>query len=257
MPLLPSRFRHLSGLLCLSALLLNSLPALAQEIQGLVFPIKSVSVSSPVLQEVIDSVLVEEGNEVTEGQVLVQLRKDKEELVVQEAERLVETAEFVSKGMQSLFEQKMGSKDQALKAKTDQERAKIQLAIAKVQLKEKTVRAPLSGIVVKKYKEAGESVDRVEKLIDLVNIDQVYVQFYLDPKLLTSLREEQPVTVRINNLQEGEFTGKINFIDPRIDASSGLFRVKVLIENKDRRIKAGMRAMADFTKTAREQRAAK
>jgi membrane fusion protein, multidrug efflux system len=249
----PLILRHSVRLLCACSalLLLSATPLPAQETQGLVFPVKSVSVSSPVLQEVIDSVQVEEGNEVTEGQVLVQLRKDKEELVVQEAERLVETAQFVSKGMQSLFDQKMGSKDQALKAQTDEARAKIQLQIAKVQLKEKTVTAPLSGIVVKKYKEAGESVDRVEKLIDIVNIDQVYVQFYLDPKLLSSLQVNQPVTVRINNLGEAGFTGKIDFIDPRIDASSGLFRVKVLIENKDHKIKAGMRAMADFTKASR------
>ncbi|MDB6169129.1 MAG: hypothetical protein JWM88_1993 [Verrucomicrobia bacterium] len=234
--------------LLLALLALGSLPLRAEETQGLVFPIKSVSVSSPVLQEVIESVNVEEGNDVTEGQVIVQLRHAKEELTVKEGERVVEATEFVYKGAKSLFDQKMGSKEQMLKTQTDWERAKIQLALAQEQLKEKTVRSPLSGIVVKKYKEAGESVDRVEKLMDIVNIEQVYVQFYLDPKLLQVLKEEQPITVRIPVMNDAQFTGKINFIDPRIDASSGLFRIKVLIENPDRKIKAGMRALADFAK---------
>jgi hypothetical protein len=43
-------------------LALTVLPLHAQDVQGLVLPVKIVSVSSPVLQEVIDSVLVEEGH---------------------------------------------------------------------------------------------------------------------------------------------------------------------------------------------------
>ena len=145
--------------------------------------VKQVSVSSPVLQEVIREVLVKEGDTVKEGQPIVQLENAKEELAVQEGERLVENAEFIAKGTEALHKDKMGSREQMLKAKTELELAKIRLAAAHVNLKEKTIRAPLDGIVVKKHKEAGEAVDRVEKLIDLVNIDQVYVQCYVNPKL--------------------------------------------------------------------------
>ena len=37
--------------------------------------------------------------------------------------------------------------------------------------------------MVKKYKEAGESVAREEKLLDVINIDKVNVRFYLAPNL--------------------------------------------------------------------------
>jgi RND family efflux transporter MFP subunit len=234
----------------LSALLgLGLVPAPAQDTQGLVLPFKLVSVSSPVpVQEVIEAMLVDEGDVVTEGQVIVQLRNAKESLTVKEYQRVVETTEFVYKGAKSLFDQKMGSKDQMLKAQTEWERAKIQLQLAEEQLREKTVHAPLSGIVVKKYKESGESVDRGEKLVDIVNIDKVFVQFYLDPKLMQVLKEGQDVTIRTPVLNDAKFTGKINFIDPRIDASSGLFRIKILIDNPDHKIKAGMRALSDFSK---------
>ncbi len=58
---------------CLLALVA---PTRAEDVQGLVQPIKSVSVASPVLQEVVEEVLVEEGDEVKKGQVLIQLRSD-------------------------------------------------------------------------------------------------------------------------------------------------------------------------------------
>jgi len=234
-----------SLLLCFLAL-----PAaiLAEDTQGLVLPIKQVSVSSPVLQEVIEHVLVEEGDTVKENQVLIELRKEKEVLEVQQATQVVQQRRFTAEGAQKLFNEKIGSKEVALEKQTELELAKIQLAAAEVRLKEKTIRAPLSGIVVKKYKEVGEAVDRVEKLLDVVNIDRVYVQFYLDPKMMQTVKQDQGIPVRFAVLGPEDFVGRVSFIDPRIDAGSGLFRVKVLVDNADHKIKAGMRGVADFAK---------
>ena len=173
--------------------------------QGIVLPVEHATVSSPVLQEVIEAVLVKEGDVVTKKQVLVQLRNSKEQLAVEEAKRLIEQASFVAKGMEELYKSKVGSREQSIKASTDLELAKIKLALAQEQLDEKTVRSPLAGIVTKKWKEAGESADRVEKLVDIVNIDQVYVQFYLDPKFMLTLQVGQTVPVRFPVLNGAEF----------------------------------------------------
>jgi membrane fusion protein (multidrug efflux system) len=228
--------------------LLLAVPAFAQDAQGLVQPFKTVVVSSPVLQEVIEALLVEEGDSVKEGQEIVQLRRAKEELSVQEAEKILENAQFVANALSKLANEKMGSRDQALKAETELGLAKIRLAMAKVLFNEKTIRSPLNGIVVKKLKESGESVDRAEKILEIIDIDRLNVQFYLDPRYLQTLQVNQPVTVRFPDLKGTAITGKISFMDPRIDASSGLFRVKVLIDNPDRKVKAGMKALADFGK---------
>lgn len=234
------------SLACL--LLLGSLPLAAEDVQGLVAPFKAVLVASPVLQEVIDVVKVEEGDNVKEGQVLAELRHNTEALAVQEAERIVEQAQFVATGFENLYKQKMGSKEQYLKSQTELELAKIRLEATKVRLNEKTVKSPLDGIVTKKFKESGESVDRAEKMFEIVNIDQLYAQFYLDPKFINVLQKDDTVTVRFPEMKETSITGKISFIAPQIDASSGLFRVKVLFDNPNHKVKAGMKALADFTK---------
>ena len=235
--------------LAFSASLLLALATMrADEKQGIVIPFKTVSVSSPVLQEVIDSVLVDEGAEVTEGQPIVQLRAEKESLEVERTQKLIELSTFKAEGAQTLFKEKMGSKEKWLEEQAQLALSKILHRAAETTLKEKTVRAPLAGVVVKKYKEAGESVDRAEKLMDIVNIDQVYVQFYLDPALMVATKEGQEVRIKFPVINNAEFTGRITFVDPRIDAGSGFFRVKVLLENKARTVKAGMRATADFGK---------
>ena len=231
-----------------ASLLLAAATIRAEEKQGIVIPFKTVSVSSPVLQEVIDSVLVDEGDEVKEGQPLVQLRAEREALEVERTQKLIELSTFKSEGTKALFHEKMGSKEKWLEEQAQLELSKILHRAAENMLKEKTVLAPLAGVVVKKHKEAGESVDRAEKLIDIVNLDQVYVQFYLDPVLMVTTKEGEEVRVKFPVLNNTELTGKITFVDPRIDAGSGFFRVKVLLENKARTVKAGMRATAEFGK---------
>lgn len=227
-------------------LALLAVAARAEEIQGLVVPLKSVSVASPVLQEVVDQVLVEEGDAVKEGQPIVQLRAEKEALQVEQYHKLVEQKSFVAKGAAALAKDKMMSREAVLEKETELQLAEINLRQAQVLLKEKTVRSPLNGIVVKKYKESGESVDRAEKLLDIVNIDEVYVQFYVDPKLLNVIKENQIVPVGFPVIGEQKFAGKVAFVDPRIDATSGLFRVKLLVANPGHAIKPGMRGVADF-----------
>ena len=64
----------------------------------------------------------------------------------------------------------------------------------------------------------------------------------LDARYLKSLTLKQDLPVRIELLGDAPVTASVDFIDSRIDPASGLVEVKLLAENSDQRIKAGMRA---------------
>jgi membrane fusion protein, multidrug efflux system len=237
------------------ALLALTYPALtrAEDVQGLVLPFKQVSVSSPVLQDNVKDIEVDEGDQVKKDDVLAHLLNDREQLEVKRCENLIKRAEFEYKGMKTLADEKLATQDSELEKETDLEAAKLESQLANVALEEKTIKSPLSGIVVKRYKEPGESVDRMEKLFDIVNIDQVYIQFYLEPGLIEKLAVGDKIPVHFPALRDGarEYEAAVAFIDPRIDAASGLFRVKLLLDNANHDIKAGMRGEADFSKPAK------
>ena len=230
-------------------------PALlfADEVQGLVLPFKQVSVSSPVLQDNIKDIEVDEGDTVKQGDVLAHLLNDRETLEVKRCENLIKRAEFEYKGMKTLADEKLATEDSEIEKETDLEGAKLDYQLAVVALDEKTIRSPLAGIVVHRYKEPGESVDRSEKLFDIVNIDQVYIQFYLDPSLIEKLAVGDKIPVHFPGFKDGsqQFLANISFIDPRIDAASGLFRIKLLLDNPNHDIRAGMRGEADFGKPSK------
>ena len=166
-------------------------------------PYKEVSVSSPVLQDVIKDIEVEEGAQVKKDDVLAHLLNDREQLEVKRCENLIKRAEFEYKGMKTLADEKLATQDSEIEKETDLEAAKLEYQLATVALQEKTIKSPLSGIVVKRYKEPGESVDRTEKMFDIVNIDQVFIQFYLDPSLIEKLAVGQKISVRFPALNAG------------------------------------------------------
>jgi RND family efflux transporter MFP subunit len=237
-------------ILPLLALLSLTYPALARadDVQGLVLPFKEVSVSSPVLQDNIKDIEVEEGDHVKKGDVLAHLLNNREQLEVARTENLIKRAQFEYDGMKKLADEKIATKDSEIEKETDLEAAKLENQMAVVALNEKTIVSPLAGIVVQRYKEPGESVDRSEKLFDIVDIDQVYIRYYLEPGLIEKLAVGDKVPVRFPALNNGaqQFQATVSFIDPRIDAASGLFRVKLLLDNPAHQIKAGMRGEADF-----------
>jgi RND family efflux transporter MFP subunit len=232
----------------ISAILVAAVGAFAESQQGVIEPIKSLSINAPVVQEVITKVLVKEGDTVKTGDVLVELRRDREELDVRLTQKLIELKRFIARGNEKLYKEQMGSEEKALEAKTDLELAELQLEGKQIALREKTVKSPVDGIVVKKYKEAGESVSREEHLVDLIDIDQVRIRFYLPPNLRRTLKEQATVEVKVPDLDNGIFAGKITYIDPRNEALSGQVLVRVEVENRDHRISPGMKALADFAK---------
>ncbi len=242
----------------LLALLALAYPLDAQETPGLVLPFKEVSVSSPVLQDIVKDIEVDEGDQVKKGDVLAHLLNDREQLDVKRCENLIKRTEFEYKGMKTLADEKLATQDSEIEKETDLEAAKLDYQLALTALAEKTITSPLSGIVVKRYKEPGESVDRTEKLFDIVNIDQVYIQFYLDPSLIEKLAVGDKISVRFPASRAGAhpYQAAVAFIDPRIDAASGLFRVKLLLDNPNHDIKAGMRAQGDFSKSGNTAAAA-
>jgi len=241
-------------ILTLSAVLALSWPAvmLADQVQGLILPIKQVSVSSPVLQDIIKDIDVEEGDTVKKDQVLAHLLNDREQLDVKRTQNLITRAEFQYDGMKTLADEKFASQDSLIEKQTELEEAKLNYQLALTALDEKTIKSPLSGFVVRRYKEPGESVDRTEKLFDIVNIDQVYLLVYVDPSLIGKLSVGDKISVHIPDIYQGpqQFIGAVSFIAPSVDAASGRYRVKVLIDNPTHIIKAGMPAEADIAKPA-------
>lgn len=224
-----------------------AVPAIhAGVVPGIIVPLHEVKLGTPV-EGLVKEVLVEEGDTVEVGQPLVHLVDDLEKLDVERSEKVLEKAKFDHEAAQKLLKENISTREEALRKSIEHDLAKIQKDAAEVRLKQKTLLAPLQGVVVSRSKEPGESVQLHETLLQIVHIRQVEAQFYLEPAQALNVKVGETRTLRAPLLPApNEISAKVVFIDPRLDAESGLFRIKLLIPNEDLRLKAGMRVEADF-----------
>lgn len=218
----------------------------ARPVPGLILPLHEVEVGTAVAG-IVAEVLVQEGQTVAQGDVLARLEDAMEKLDVERAARILEKARFDHEATQKLFSQNVATKEAALAKKIDFELAGLQLRAAEERLRQRTIRAPLQGIVVRREKEPGEAVLLNETVVQIVHIQEVYAQFYLEPAQAGGLSQGQQVTLRVPSLPAAAtITGVVHFMDPRMDAESGLYRVKVKLQNPGLLLKAGMRVEAEL-----------
>jgi membrane fusion protein, multidrug efflux system len=210
------------------------------EIQGVLLPFKEVTVSSAV-QGILAEVNVKEGDAVAADALLASLIDRVEVAEVERFAKVLEQKEFAAQGTQNLFRDKVVSEGEAIEKRIDRDIAQLQHRVAKEQLERRKIRSPINGLVVEKKKEAGEAVDVNEPVFRLVDISRVYLQVFIEATEALKLKHGQSVSVRFPEYTADPQTGVIDFIDPRIDGASGLVRVKVLIDNADRKLIAGMR----------------
>ncbi len=215
-------------------------------IDGVVKPFKSVIISAS-LREVVRKIEVSEGDRIKEGQILIRLESEKQRLAVERYELMITKATFDQKAAQRLFEQNVASRDDALNKEIELKRLQVEQNIAKAEIAEREIKSPLNGVVVRKLKESGESVSEVEPILQIMENDRLLLLFYLDANMLASVKIGQELNTRYPELSAKTVKkAVVDFIDPEVDARSGLFRVRLLLDNKDESVKPGMRVQAEF-----------
>ena len=94
--------------LCLKIIFISHLSLHADEkwIEGTSQPRERITISSPV-DEVVEEVLVEEGDNVSKGDVLAKLLSKKQELAVKKLDNLISKAKFEYEAVKDLYERKL------------------------------------------------------------------------------------------------------------------------------------------------------
>jgi membrane fusion protein, multidrug efflux system len=102
-------------------------------------------------------------------------------------------------------------------------------------------------VVVHRFREPGEAVNEAEPILQVMDADRLLLQFYLEAPMLSTLKIGDQVEVMFPEVTPMvQRNSKINFIDPEIDARSGMFRVRLLMENKDQAVRPGMKVRGKF-----------
>lgn len=151
--------------------------------------------------------------------------------------------------------QNISRPEELKQAKANVERLKANVDLIKKSLNDCFITAPISGIVVKKFVEAGETVTNLSSLIKISDLSQVELTVYVNEKDLPKIKLSQPVDVKVDAYPEKTYKGKIIFISPEAEFTPKniqtkeertklVFAVKVKIDNPEYELKSGIPADA-------------
>lgn len=227
--------------------LLESLP-----VKVVLFPFRE-AVLSTQLEGIITSQKFRPGERFKKDDVLVKLdeRKYKNELLkaesaVREAEMNVKYSDQKAKDNQRLFADGLQSDIELKKSLLEANLAKEKLQTAIIaradamrNLNFCTLKAPFDGTVENLLARDFETVKSSQPILGIIDDTRLFAVVNLPTSKLKSTKRGQVFTVKINETGQS-VSGTVYEIAGRADHRSETFEVKILLDNKNNQMKAGM-----------------
>jgi len=195
---------------------------------------------------IILDILVEEGDEVKKGEVLLVLESDEQQLNLKSATANYEKSLNNYERAKKLVAKGLTNKEQIDNLKFETQSLKANLDQAKMRLSFTQVKAPFSGTVVKRHVKIGNLVQNGTAVYEIIDFDSLQARIDVPEYQWNTMRPGLKVQFEFEALRQKKISGEVIRVSPVIDVSSGTFGVTIEIENADKLLRPGLFAKADI-----------
>ena len=189
---------------------------------------------------VVKQIFMEEGYSVKAGQVLAKLDDEQYRLEVNQAHSILDKIFSEFERNESLFRNKIVSQESYEKTKSEYRTQKAAYDLAKLRLDYTEIKAPISGVVSRRFIKVGNMVKVDQPTFQVTDFDPLLAVLHVPEKEMSKLQVGYPAKLTADALPGSEFKGKISRISPIVDAGTGTFKVTVEVNDKTRTLKPGM-----------------
>lgn len=129
------------------------------------------------------------------------------------------------------------------------EQSSLALEQARRELAEAVVRAPIAGVVAKPAFSAGDFAPANSQLATVADLSRLLFKAEVDEYDIGKLREGMLAAVKVPALADETFRARVESISPiaEIVSAISVFKVSVLVDNAEGRLRPGMSADLSFT----------
>lgn len=119
---------------------------------------------------------------------------------------------------------------------------------------EVTIPAPADGIVIARSANPGQVIAAGQELFVVTDLGTVWVMADLYEKDFGAVRVGTPASVRVPAALSRPISGRVAYLEPRVDPATRTAKVRVEVQNRDGALKLGMFVEVTFTTGAAVQR---
>ena len=127
-----------------------------------------------------------------------------------------------------------------LEAADAQRLAELELQRAKAELTRRTIRSPISGVVVERFLTPGEFT-KEKPILKLAQIDPLRVEVFAPTALLNRITVGMRAQVMPDAPVSGTYEARVIIVDRVVNAASGTFGVRLELPNHGYRLPAGLK----------------
>ncbi|MDR0792620.1 MAG: efflux RND transporter periplasmic adaptor subunit [Chitinophagaceae bacterium] len=212
---------------------------------GTLIPFKEADINAMTSGKLV-SVNFNLGSMVSQGQVVANIDDKALQLNLQQAGLNKNKLEKDVKRNDTLYAGNATTLVEIQNTKLNYENAQNQIALLNKQISDNQIKAPISGQIVTKLKEAGEYVSVGTALGHIVDMSSIKVSVLVNEADVYSLKLGQSVSVATDIYPQVYFAGHISFISDKGDGMHN-YRVEVTLQNSAAHpLKAGTFAYVNF-----------
>ncbi|MFO1258905.1 MAG: efflux RND transporter periplasmic adaptor subunit [Gammaproteobacteria bacterium] len=193
-----------------------------------------------------------DGETVEAGRLLISLDDDVFAAEVKLAEAKQAEAELDFKRLDTLHQKGTGSTSERDHALAEVKSAEARLSLARARFEQTQIKAPFPGVMGIRQIAAGNYVQAGEYIVNIENLDELFVFFKVPEIYLSSLKEEAMVRAQTDAYPNESFTAKVVAIDPKVDPKARNVLIKATLSNTDHRLRPGMFVTLNLTLSTRE-----
>ena len=194
----------------------------------------------------ITEITVDVDDYVSKGTVIIKLRDKEQRAAFDAANANHEEAAAEFKRVQEVYAKKLVAKSQLDKARARVKAARAKLDQAKESLDNTQIRAPYSGIVVKRHVEIGETARPGQKMMTGLSLEKLRAIVNLPQSLIHKVRQYKKTWVWVGKDLKQRIQAESLTISPYADQESHTFLVRINLPDGEHHVYPGMHTKVAF-----------
>ncbi|MCJ7598367.1 MAG: efflux RND transporter periplasmic adaptor subunit [Methyloceanibacter sp.] len=206
---------------------------------GTLVAIEGVEVA-PQLGGTVINYFFDSGQEVTQGEKLVQLDISVEEADLVSAEATLHEADLDRERQASLVQK--GAVSQAILDTSTAKRDSAAAAMARIEaiIAQKTITAPFTGKLGLRRVEKGQYVSPGQAMVWLQALDLIWVDFPVAESEVAKFKIGSKIELTVDTYPGEVFKGEVEALDARLSQDARTLMVRGTLPNPERRLLPGM-----------------
>ena len=201
---------------------------------------------------VVKRVLVTEGQRVSKGQLIAEMDDTQARNLLSGAEAQMNQANDALERYKLLHDNGSLPEVQWVEIQSKVAQAKSQFEVAKKNLADCKLTAPVSGVIGNKLVGAGETAMPSQAVVTILDITSVKVKVAIPEAEISGITASTPSTINVEAAQAVVSGGKIEK-GVQADALTHTYEIKINVQNGDRKLLPGMVASVQFAAVPQQQ----